>query len=429
MEAPRRYWAWGLGEDRFMQVADLVSLGTEVAYLNEGYFYPHFQPIINVTTRQVTGYEVLGRLYSPQIGGYQSLGGFFHNPAEDVVAMYSVDRIIREKAVRMLKESNLRTKLFFNIMPNFLSRVHKSDLQVERFHIVQLIEKYGINKRDVVIEITEDEFEGSIDKLIQMVAVFREYGLTIAIDDLGVGFSNLERIGYLHPDIIKVDINIMRESLNRNAFHHVLTAVSEMSQKLGSHLLFEGIETEEELQLALSMGANLLQGYYFAKPSGQFINKNTFSKDLKNTLEKFAGLRFLELSQELNKEEDLAMCMESIFGSLGDISIDSEFLPKVLPLLPSHMTKVFLCDLHGYQTTATYTRDESKRWVEQRSGRGNNYAWKPYFVKHKALSCKGQKKWSITPALFDIRKQSEYVVFTYSLSSHTILVARVEWIS
>jgi EAL domain-containing protein (putative c-di-GMP-specific phosphodiesterase class I) len=400
------------------------------AFLNEAFFVPHFQPIVNVTTRNISGYEVLGRLFSPTQGKHISLGSYFHGTNDDMLSVYNIDRIIREKAFRYLKDSLTKTKLFFNIMPNFLSRVHKSELRADRFHVIQLIEKYGIDRRDIVLEITEDEFEGSIENLIQLVNMFREYGLTIAIDDLGVGFSNLERIGYLHPDIIKVDIKIMRESLNKNSFRQVLTAVSEMSQKLGSHLLFEGIENEEELNLALSMGANLLQGYYFARPNANFINKNYFAKTLKATLEKFAGLRFLELTQELDKETSLVQALESVFHSVtSDQNGDySDSLKSILELLPSNITKVFLCDISGYQTTPTYVRSsESNKFEERLSGIGNNYAWKPYFVKHKAFSYKDQKRWSITTPLYDIRSQSEYVVFTYSLDAKTILVSRVEW--
>jgi len=400
------------------------------AYLNEAFFVPHFQPIINVTTRSVAGYEVLGRLFSPSRGEYVSLGAYFHDSQEDALAVYNIDRIIREKAFRYLKESQSKTKLFFNIMPHFLSYVHKSDFRAERFHIVQLIEKYSINKSDIVIEITEDEFQGSIENLIRIVDMFREYGLKIAIDDLGVGFSNLERIGYIHPDIIKVDIKIMRESLNKNSFKQVLSAVSEMSQKLGSHLVFEGIESEEEVNLALSMGASMLQGYFFAKPAGNFINKNAFAKKLKLLLEDFASNQFLELTQNFEKEEDLVRSVEEIMDAEVPAygkQLDTDFLRACLPRLPEEITKVFLCDLKGYQITSTFHRDESGGFRENLSGIGNNYAWKPYFVKHKALTYKDRRKWNITPPLYDIRTQSEYVVFTYSVLPDTILVSQVVW--
>ncbi len=119
-------------------------------FWNETYFVPHFQPIVNAINRSISAYEVLGRRFNPEENTYQSLGGLFHNREEDPVPVYNIDRILREKAIQRLKESSLRTKLFFNMMPNFLSRVHHTDLFAENFHIIQLIEKYEIDRNQVV---------------------------------------------------------------------------------------------------------------------------------------------------------------------------------------------------------------------------------------------------------------------------------------
>lgn len=247
----------------------------------ENYYQPHYQPILEVTNCNIIGYEVLGRFYFPEKNEYRSLGYQFHNPELDTIRLIQIDRLIREKAIRHLKDSGIRTKLFLNMMPNFLSMIHTGDvLDLKRLHVLNLMEKYDISPSEVVLEITEDKFDGNIEKLLSIVNVFKDYGFKIAVDDLGVGFSNLERIGYIHPDIMKVDIKIMRESLNRRSFKNVLSAIADMSQKLGSDLLFEGIETEEELHLALSMGANLLQGFYFSKPQVEFQDKNNSTEHL-----------------------------------------------------------------------------------------------------------------------------------------------------
>lgn len=399
-------------------------------FWNETYFVPHFQPIVNAINRSISAYEVLGRQFNPKENTYESLGSLFHNRDQDPVPVYNIDRILREKAVQTLKESSLRTKLFFNMMPNFLSRVHHTDLFAENFHIIQLIEKYGIDRNQVVIEITEDEFDGSIDRLIQIVQIFRDYGLKIAIDDLGTGFSNLERIGYLHPDIMKVDIRIMRESLNKNSFKQVLGAISEMSQKLGSQLLFEGIETEEEVNLALSMGANLLQGFYFSTPNPHFLNRNTFSDKMKTVLENFSGVRSRELREKGVREQRIIDQLQDLFYELSDAKEEdfSYRFGQILSSLPREILKVFVCDAEGYQITPTYDLDRMNGGYLERSRQiGNNYAWKPYFLKHKEESERFRKKWGVTYPLYDISNQNQYVIFTFSLMDGKILIAQVGW--
>jgi EAL domain-containing protein (putative c-di-GMP-specific phosphodiesterase class I) len=400
-----------------------------VSFLNESYFVPHFQPIVNVVNRNIHAYEVLGRYKPPESNTIQSLGAFFHSHSEDTTSLYNLDRVIREKAIKHLKESNAHTKLFLNMMPNFLSKVHKDQIEATRFHIIQLIERYDIDHKSIVLEITEDEFEGSNDKLIKMVNLFRDYGLKIALDDMGVGFSNLERIGSLHPDIIKVDIRIMQQSLNNNSFRQVLDAISEMSQKLGSTLLFEGVETEEEVNLALSMGANLLQGFYFSKANPDFLNKTVFSSKLQEILEKFSGIRFLELLSKCEKDQIIIDTLNRVFdGIQWDKTQDvaKQFL-SILPLFPKNMRKVFLCDLNGYQMTPSYIRNENGDLVPKMNDMDNNYAWKPYFIKHKAESHHYKKPWSVTTPLYDMNAQSQYVIFTFSISPNLILISQIDW--
>ena len=317
------------------------------------------------------------------------------------------------------------------MMPSYLSRIHKDDLSKDRFHILQLIEKYNIDTSNIVIEITEDEFNGSIDKLVEIIDVFRKYGLKIAVDDLGIGFSNLERIGYIHPDIIKVDIQFLRQSVNKNSFFQVLNAISEMSNKLGSQLLFEGIETEEEVNLALSMGANLMQGYFFSPARPEFLNRNVYSDKIKDLLEYFAGIRFLEILHNSHKEQKLVDSLNALFqGTEWNVKHTDSIIATFTNLIseiPSQVRRIFLCDLYGYQITPTFQRTISGALEERGSGMGNNYAWKPYFIRHKAESYHHGKPWNITDPQYDIKNQSQYVIFTYSVSPEVILVAQVDW--
>ncbi|MCC6274383.1 MAG: EAL domain-containing protein [Leptospiraceae bacterium] len=396
-------------------------------FLGEDSFVPHYQPIIQTSTRNIIGYEVLGRHFVPP-NEYRSVGPRFHNPDVNIIENINIDRIVREKAIKHLKESGSNTKLFFNMMPNLLSAIHREDLlDPERFHIIQLIEKYGIDRKNIVIEITEEEFKGEIERLLLMVNVFRNYGFKIAIDDMGVGSSNLERIGYIHPDIIKVDIKIMRESLNKTSFRQVLSAISEMSIKLGSDLLFEGVETEEELTLALSMGANLLQGFYFSRATKEFQSRSQFSKDLKIILEKFSGLRFLEIVQDFQRQQDIVNQLSNILHGIEKKEGDELFryVAEVLRTFPENISHLFFCDLHGYQITPTYERKEGSEWKEVIGDIGNNFAWKPYFAQHKAEIYHFKRRWGVTEPLYDLQSRNQYIIFTFSITDSVILIAKV----
>ncbi|MCB1177277.1 MAG: EAL domain-containing protein, partial [Leptospiraceae bacterium] len=360
-------------------------------FLDEENCIPHFQPIISTVTGTILGYEVLGRIFSGDTQSYTSLGAFFHNPESNFSEKVQVDRIIREKAIRYLKNTGANTKLFFNLMPNILSGIHQEEsLDPSRFHLIQLIEKYNIERQNIVIEITEEEFSGKVERLVRMIDLYRSYGFKIAIDDVGAGFSNLERIGYIHPDIIKVDIKIMRQSLENNSFRQVLQAISEMALKLGSELLFEGIETEMELTLGFSMGASLLQGFYFSKPQTEFQNKRVFSEELRTSLEKFSGIRFMELLEESQRQQYI---IDSLTEALHLIQEDTKITDKnscvqlineSLEKFPTSIREIIVTDINGYQISPTYLRFDDEQWDILSRDIGNNFAWKPFFIKHKA---------------------------------------------
>lgn len=399
---------------------------------NNSSYVPHFQPILNTANRAILGYEVLGRHFSSSKNEFISLGPFFHEMNSTYEEKVKIDNIIREKAIIYLKESGEQTKLFFNVMPNLLPLMLTEDkFDTDNFQLVELAEKYNINKKDIIVEITEDEYIGHTDKLIQIIEGFRRQGFKIALDDVGAGFSNLERIGYIHPDIIKIDIKLMRESVSRNSFKQVLVAISEMAEKLGSELLFEGIELEQELNLAFSMGASLLQGFYFSKAKAGFQNNEIYSENLKSSIEKFSGLRFLELLDECILFQDIITHLNSIFEKLNDIAIISSYavfqkvLESSLESIPIMVEHILLTDLNGYQISPSYLRLNDGSWAMKFHEIGNNYAWKPYFIKHKAEAYFFKKSWGVTKKLFDITRQSKYVIFTYTLSDKIILVAKV----
>lgn len=393
-------------------------------FIGEDNCVPHFQPIVSVESRKIVGYEVLGRLFSPEKSQYFSLGAFFHNRNTSFSERVRIDRIIREKAIRYWKETGIQgVNLFFNLMPNILSSLHQEDLlDINRFHLAQLINKYEINKSDVVIEITEDEFNGKQERLISMIELYKANGFRIAVDDVGTGFSNLERIGYIHPDIIKVDIKIMRESLNKNSFRQVLLAVSEMASKLGSELLFEGVETEKELNLAFSMGASLIQGFYFSASCPEFINRETFSAKLQDSIEKYSGLHFMEVVEKNMKSAQL---IESILQAVNESSFShssvTEKPDEILSALPATVYKAFLLDLNGNQISPTYFRSGEENWNTTYKDIGNNLSWKPYFIRHKAKNYLEKTKWTVTRPQFDIVLQKNYLILYYNLNEKVLL--------
>ena len=121
----------------------------------------------------------------------------------------------------------------------------------------------------VVLEITE---RTGIDPEAgpARVAMLRKLGYRIAVDDLGAGYAALGALATLEPEIVKLDMSLIRD-LDRHATkRRVVTAIATLCRELGGRVIAEGVETEAERSACVDAGIDLIQGYLFAKPQRGF---------------------------------------------------------------------------------------------------------------------------------------------------------------
>jgi len=105
---------------------------------------------------------------------------------------------------------------------------------------------------------------------------YKSKGFMVALDDVGSGYSSLNMIVQLLPDIVKVDREIVKDIDKNRANQSVFTAIVNIAKENNITVLAEGIETKEEYLYLKDNGASLVQGYYFAKPSSEPIRKINF---------------------------------------------------------------------------------------------------------------------------------------------------------
>lgn len=118
----------------------------------------------------------------------------------------------------------------------------------------------------IVLEITEHAAVSHYGKIANVLAPLRAHGLRLAVDDAGAGFASLRHILVLRPDIIKLDISLIH-CIDRDEEKQALAAVLiQFARQRGYHLIAEGVETEEELQVLQALGVDLIQGYLIERP-------------------------------------------------------------------------------------------------------------------------------------------------------------------
>lgn len=221
----------------------------------------HFQAIIEAKSLGIAGHEALlranlaeGETLSPQAA--------FH------VARYE-DRLVElDRVSRTLHVMNYLgypvpddTLLFLNVNPGLVTTVS------DHGEISALAaERSGFPRERIVIEIVENA--ATSNKLLERaVWNYRQRGFLVAIDDFGAEHSNLDRLWRLKPDLVKVDGGLFRDMSTNDSAAAILTKLIDIIHEVDARAVIEGIETAAQAHLAIGAGADLLQGYFFDKPS------------------------------------------------------------------------------------------------------------------------------------------------------------------
>jgi EAL domain-containing protein (putative c-di-GMP-specific phosphodiesterase class I) len=214
------------------------------------------QPIISWSERKIFAYETLLRTDEPTL---RSPVDFF-DAAERLGRAPELGRIVRTHLARIMREAPPPAPLFVNL--------HPSDLEdTEIYSDEGALTPFA---RQVVLEITERAALDRIHELSTRVARLRELGYRIAIDDLGAGYAGLTSFAQLEPEVVKVDMSLVR-GIDRSAVKQKLVrSIVALCTELGIHLIAEGIETVEERDTLITLGGNLCQGYLFARPDRGF---------------------------------------------------------------------------------------------------------------------------------------------------------------
>ncbi|WP_405122053.1 bifunctional diguanylate cyclase/phosphodiesterase [Pseudomonas sp. M20] len=217
-----------------------------------------FQPIISLSERRILGYEALTR-------------GPSNSPLHSPIALFAVARqagrlseleiACRQSACRRFNEQQLPGKLFLNVSPeSLLEAAHQPG------RTLQLLQDFGIPPSQVVIELTEQTPIDDFQLLQTALHHYRAMGFSIALDDLGAGYSSLRLWSELRPDYVKIDRHFI-DGIHQDALkREFVGSILQIAKASRAQVIAEGIELPEELAVLTEMGVDLVQGYLLGRP-------------------------------------------------------------------------------------------------------------------------------------------------------------------
>ena len=236
---------------------------------SKGGLTAHFQPILDVKTNTIYGYETLARGVNED--GTLVYPDKLFTWAKDGDMLFYLDRACRESSLKTAAIKNIRAKVFINFIPTAI---------YDPNHCLQSTVKWAnsleFDPKNVIFEVVESENIEDIEHLKNILNFYKSKGFMVALDDVGSGYSSLNMIVQLLPDIVKVDREIVKDIDKNRANQSVFAAIVNIAKENNITVLAEGIETKEEYLYLKDNGASLVQGYYFAKPSSEPIRKINF---------------------------------------------------------------------------------------------------------------------------------------------------------
>lgn len=235
---------------RARRMSDLV-LSEDVTIL--------YEPIVNVTTREVIGFEALVR--GPWDSELESPAALFAL-AEETNLVFELDCLCRRAALRGARGLAPGKLLFLNCLP---TAIHDPAFRGDVLR--RTLEDLRLRPNDMVFEISERESIGNFSIFREARDYYGELGFRIALDDTGVAYGSLEAIMELAPDFIKVDLSLVRGIDTDPPRQELLRALHTVALKLNARVIAEGIETSEELATIRSLGIPLGQGFLFGRPA------------------------------------------------------------------------------------------------------------------------------------------------------------------
>ena len=225
-----------------------------------------FQPIVEMESRQVMGWEGLSR--GPR-GSEVELPMVLFGRAARHGLTEELERSCRRQAFVDWEVFGSPGRLFINTVP--------ATIRDSSFLGRGVLDYLGprLSPRFVTLEITERQVIENLNLYREAMHAFTDLGFSFAIDDLGAGYSGLETVATLRPNYLKIDMALVRDVHQKRVSQQVVKAIMEMAVGMGATVIAEGIQAQEEADALRDLGIRYGQGYLFARPVDPYAPKPT----------------------------------------------------------------------------------------------------------------------------------------------------------
>ncbi len=324
-----------------------------------------YQLIFSLKTLDIIGFEALCRAKDQDRMVFPNE---LFLRARQTNKILDLDIVCRESALLHRKDLPEDRVLFLNVDISYIKDVSNIE------NIVKLIRESNINPNYVCIELLESEQE--LKAISKAVKIFRYYGLLVAIDDFGKGGSDFQRLSYIKPDIIKIDMSLIRDIQFNHNKHIIVKHIASIGHSLGALILAEGIEQKEEFFTCMDVGIDMYQGFLLSKPNTpDKIEINT----LKDTFENLVYESQAKRLENYRKYKEKLSIYKHIFDKIANDALTLSTFETYIKTY-DFIQSIYLLDENGIMVYDTIYQRNHIKPIFKPAKKSDNLSFKDYFM-------------------------------------------------
>ena len=253
--------------DQAMHEAAMARLTLEASLrhaLRDQEFVLHYQPIVDLMTRQVAGFEALVRWQMPS--GEMMPPGSFIQVAEETGLIVFLGAWVLREACRQLREWDTA---FPDRKPLTMSvNVSPREFNEQGFvnQVERILRETSVDPTRVRLEITESATMGDAENAVQVLSRLRALGVQLSVDDFGIGYSSLSYLHRFPLNVLKVDRSFVTNILDKPESCDVINSIVGLARSMGLQVVAEGAEHEDQVEVLKRLGCDFGQGFVFNRP-------------------------------------------------------------------------------------------------------------------------------------------------------------------
>lgn len=384
--------------------------------LNQENVTPLYQPVISADTQRVIGYDVFPYFKTDE-NELEPLDWFFQDPSIPEEFRLEINHLLIQQALDYyIDHDNRSLYMFFN----YDSQIILKDRGEGLLDLLHSYSDQGLDFEKIVIQLKDSFSVEDIDSVRILFNYLKSLGIRMALDHHGLKNGNLERLAYLMPSIVKIDLSFLnREGLPQlyRDIHHSLTL---LSGKIGATIMFKGISTYSQLHHAWQNGGRFYQGNYLKAPQQEFVEADICKELIQRDFQMFVNYEQKKIQAQLDIASRINEQLKTLLAKLEINDNYDEIIQRVAAACDDFTFRIYITDHTGLQLSANIEKDKHGKWELSPESRYKNWSWRPYFFENVARMIL-EKRGILSDLYTDIDRDEQIRTFSYPLTEQLFI--------